>query len=114
MGTLGRRIEKFGHNVGDRVGDLRSNMSDRLDDLGDRVGDRSEHEGLLTRGLETITAALPSSTWLALAGVSILGSLGLKIAGKDKSANFVGQWAPTFLLLGVYNKLVKIHGSERR
>jgi hypothetical protein len=27
-------------------------------------------------------------------------------------ANFVGQWAPTFLILGLYNKIVKIAGSD--
>jgi hypothetical protein len=31
---------------------------------------------------------------------------------KSHAALFVGQWAPTFLLLGIYNKLVKLHGSE--
>jgi hypothetical protein len=25
---------------------------------------------------------------------------------------FVGHWVPTLLLLGVYNKLVKLHGSD--
>ena len=25
---------------------------------------------------------------------------------------FVGQWAPTFLILGLYNKLVKQLGSD--
>ena len=34
------------------------------------------------------------------------------IAGNEKYANFLGHWAPTFLLLGVYNKLVKQHGSD--
>jgi hypothetical protein len=24
----------------------------------------------------------------------------------------VGQWAPTLLVLGIYNKLVKQHGSD--
>jgi hypothetical protein len=28
-------------------------------------------------------------------------------------ALFVGHWAPTFLLLGIYNKLVKLLGSDR-
>jgi hypothetical protein len=32
--------------------------------------------------------------------------------GEDKTANFVGQWAPTFLILGLYNKLVKLEGSD--
>jgi hypothetical protein len=114
MGRLGRNVEKFGQNIGERVGDLRSNVSDRLGDLGERVGEMSGEEGTLTRGIEKITSSLPSTTWLMFAGVSILGSLGLKLFGKDKTANFVGQWAPTFLLLGVYNKLVKLHGSDRR
>ena len=25
---------------------------------------------------------------------------------------FVGQWTPTLLILGLYNKLVKQHGSD--
>jgi hypothetical protein len=113
MGTFGRRIEDLGQNVSERVGDLRENVGDRLGDIRHRVGDLSKEEGALTQGIEKFTAALPSTTWLALAGVSILSSLGLKMFGKDKTANFVGQWAPTFLLLGIYNKLVKIQGSNR-
>jgi hypothetical protein len=37
---------------------------------------------------------------------------GFKIAKKDNLALFVGQWPPTFLILGVYNKLVKQLGSD--
>lgn len=113
MGTLGRNIEKVGRNLGDRVGDLRSNVGEKLGDIQERMGEMEGHEGALTRGIERFTSALPSTTWLALAGASILGSLGLKLFGKDKTANFVGEWAPTFLLLGIYNKLVKLHGSDR-
>jgi hypothetical protein len=39
-------------------------------------------------------------------------SLGLKAAKKEHEALFVGQWAAPFLLLGIYNKLVKLHGSD--
>jgi hypothetical protein len=31
---------------------------------------------------------------------------------KGEAANFVGQWAPTLLILGMYNKMVKLHGSD--
>ena len=31
--------------------------------------------------------------------------------GRDKDALFVGQWAAMFLILGLYNKLVKQLGS---
>ena len=36
----------------------------------------------------------------------------LKMTGKHQGALFVGQWAAPFLLMGVYNKMVKQHGSD--
>jgi hypothetical protein len=39
-------------------------------------------------------------------------SVGFKIAKKDHMALFVGQWAAPFLISGIYNKLVKQHGSD--
>lgn len=72
-----------------------------------------EHtEGTVARTIEQQTAKLPSDTFLWLAGGSIIGSLALKISGKDHEALFVGQWAAPFLLLGIYNKLVKLLGSD--
>jgi hypothetical protein len=41
-----------------------------------------------------------------------VGSLILKTTGKDHHALFIGQWAAPFLLLGIYNKMVKQHGSD--
>jgi len=70
-------------------------------------------EGFLAKSIEEQTAKLPSDTFLWLAFGSIAASLTLKISGRDKDALFVGQWAPTFLLLGVCNKLVKQLGSDR-
>jgi len=43
---------------------------------------------------------------------SIGASITLRLMGKGEAANFVGQWAPTFLILGLYNKMVKLHGSD--
>ena len=72
-----------------------------------------EHaEGRVARAIESQTAKLPSDTFLWLAGASIATSLALKISGHHKDALFVGQWAPTFLILGLYNKLVKVAGSD--
>jgi len=72
-----------------------------------------EHEeGVVARTIEQQTAKLPSDTFLWLATGSIAASATLKIMGRDKDALFVGQWAPTFLLLGLYNKLVKVAGSD--
>ena len=78
-----------------------------------RPGAREEHrEGPIARSIEQQTAKLPSDVWLWAAFGSIAASLFFKSTGKDHHALFVGQWAPTFMLLGIYNKLVKLHGSE--
>jgi hypothetical protein len=34
----------------------------------------------------------------------------LKLAGKDGWAIFVGQWPPTFLLFGLYHRLIRPSG----
>lgn len=75
---------------------------------------RSDHrEGILARTIEEQTAKLPSDAFLWAAIASIAASLTLKFMGRHKDALFVGQWAPTFLILGLYNKLVKQLGSDR-
>lgn len=70
-------------------------------------------EGRATKTIEEVTAGIPSSAFLILAGGAVAGALALKLAGKHATANFVGEWVPTILMLGVYNKLVKLLGSER-
>jgi hypothetical protein len=76
-------------------------------------GAREQHrEGPVARSIEQQTAKLPSDLFLWAAFGSIAGSLAFNISKKSHAALFVGQWAPTFLLLGIYNKLVKLHGSE--
>lgn len=72
-----------------------------------------EHrEGPVARAIEEQTAKLPSDTWLWAAGASIATSLTFRIMGKRDEALFVGQWVAPFLLLGIYNKMVKQHGSD--
>jgi hypothetical protein len=77
---------------------------------GARAGEYGE--GVLAKMIEEQTAKLPSDVFLWAAGGSIIGSLVLQMMGEEKKSVFVGQWAPTFLILGLYNKLVKVHGSE--
>jgi hypothetical protein len=69
-------------------------------------------EGKVATLIERQTAKLPSDLFLWAAGASIVGSLVLKLTRKDHESLFVGQWAPTFLLLGIYNKMVKLMGSD--
>jgi hypothetical protein len=70
-------------------------------------------EGPVARAIEDQTAQLPSDTFLWAAGAAIAGSLALKASGKDHAALFVGQWVAPFLILGLYNKIVKVAGSDR-
>jgi hypothetical protein len=64
--------------------------------------------------IERQTARLPSDLFLYAAGGAIAASLTLKLMSRHKDALFVGQWAPTFLVLGLYNKLVKLFGTDPR
>ena len=70
-------------------------------------------EGGIAKAIEEQTAKLPSDVFLWAAGGSILWSFALKTAGKDHQSLFVGQWVAPFLILGLYNKLVKVAGSDQ-
>ncbi len=70
-------------------------------------------EGIVARTIEEQTAKLPSDIflWGALGSIGI--SLYFELKGNAEKSRFVGQWVSPFLLLGVYNKLVKLAGSDR-
>lgn len=70
-------------------------------------------EGTVARAIEEQTARLPSDTFL-WAAVSAMGlSLAMQLSGRKHAGLFIGQWAAPFLLFGVYNKMVKVSGSDR-
>ncbi len=72
-------------------------------------------EGKFTRQVENVTARIPSMGYLGLAAGSMILSVALQAFTKQKSwANFVGLWVPSFMLIGIYNKLVKLEGSDHR
>ena len=72
-----------------------------------------EHrEGRVATAIEEQTAKIPSDVFLWAALGSMAVSLGLQIAGVKHRSLFIGQWAPSFLLLGLYNKLVKLEGHD--
>jgi hypothetical protein len=77
-----------------------------------RVGKGEATEDQVTAAIEKFTAQVPSSVYLAAALASMAVSVTYKIAKKEHMALFIGQWAAPFLILGIYNKLVKIHGSD--
>ncbi len=89
----------------------------------------SKREGKVARKIEEQTAKLPSDLFLWAAGASIVGSLVFQAIGmfggtrnkmkqlyrptRAPTSQFIGMWAPTILILGLYNKLVKVAGSDR-
>jgi hypothetical protein len=94
-------------------------VTNMVDTMGDRMNTESERmpraehrEGTVARTIEQQTARMPSDWFLWAAAGSVGLSLALEISGNEKKANFIGHWAPTFLILGLYNKMVKLHGSD--
>ncbi len=69
-------------------------------------------EGEVAKAIEQQTAKLPSDIFLWAALGSMGASLTMKLMGHKHNALFIGQWAAPFLILGLYNKLVKLEGSE--
>jgi len=57
------------------------------------------------------TDHVPEETWYWLALGSIGVSAALKLLEKNHWALFVGQWPPTFLLFGLYHRLLKPGGA---
>jgi hypothetical protein len=74
---------------------------------------RDEHaESTFTRLVEQQTAKVPSH-WFLVASFGAMGlSLGLELVGNRRWSRFTGMWAPTLLIAGVYNKLVKSLGPR--
>lgn len=90
-------------------------------------GESYEHrEGKVARSIEKQTAKIPSDIFLWAAGAAVIGSLAFELVGilgkkervaglktRAPLATFIGMWVPSLLLLGVYNKIVKVAGSDR-
>lgn len=72
-----------------------------------RTGDQ------FTKTLETYTAVIPSTGYLAVAIGAMGLSLACQAAGRGKWGNFIAQWVPTWLIIGLYNKLVKLEGHDQ-
>ena len=87
-------------------------MQDVLDREPKTQAQANHREGPVARTIEQQTAKLPSDTFLWAAAGSIGLSLAMMLTGQEKKAHFIGQWAPTLLILGLYNKMVKLHGSD--
>ncbi len=100
-------------NTVEKVKDGVEKVRDGIDAVSeDGVQANESGEGSLTKQIESWTSKVPSATFLGLALGSIGLSATLRLFGRKDDAQFIGQWVPTILVLGLYNKLVKLQGSE--
>ena len=77
---------------------------------------QTQREGRVARAIETQTARLPSDTflWAGIASLVFAGYWQLREPRfKRQMGLFVGQLAAPLLLMGLYNKIVKVAGSDR-
>ena len=69
-------------------------------------------EGQIAKTIEQQTAKLPSDIYLWAAGGAIATAAIFQLIKKPQACLFFGQWVAPFLLLGVYNKIVKVAGLD--
>lgn len=81
-------------------------------------------EGKLAKAIENQTAKLPSDIFLWAAGGAMVLSLISQLqqprrrrffnvpSRSGQLSLFFGQWVPTLMLFGVYNKIVKTRGGS--
>ncbi len=71
------------------------------------MSDGVQRAGEAQQSFFRATDSVPEEAWYWLALGSIGVSAVLKLMEKDHWALFVGQWPPTFLLFGLYHRLVR-------
>ena len=77
-------------------------------------GRNPPREGDVAKTIEHATSRVPSDTYLWAAIGAMGAAFLMKTARRDNTSLFLGQWVAPLLLLGVYNKIVKVAGSDRR
>lgn len=74
----------------------------------------TEHkEGPVARGIEKQTAKLPSDVFLWVAIGTMAASAIIQFTKKKHWSLFIGEWAAPILIMGLYNKLVKLEGHDQ-
>ena len=74
-------------------------MATRVDSAKDTAQDAQEQ-------YFRVTDQVPEEVWYWAALVSVIVSATLWILGKRDWSTFVGQWPPTFLLFGLFHKIL--------
>lgn len=70
-------------------------------------------EGKVAKKLEDQTSRIPSDVYLWAAVGTMALSLTCFLTRNRHASIFFGQWAPSLLIIGLYNKLVKVEGHDQ-
>jgi hypothetical protein len=70
-------------------------------------------EDEVTKKIEQYTASIPSSAYLGVAVAAMGISFLCQVSGQGKWGNIIAQWVPTWLIIGLYNKVVKLEGHDQ-
>ena len=65
------------------------------------------HEDAVTKKVDQVTGQVPGLAYVGLALGAMAASAALVLSGRKELGNFIGQWAPSILIVGLYNKIVK-------
>jgi hypothetical protein len=85
----------------------RKKMEPRVSEQNKKMSSRYKTE-FPNEVIEEQTKKIPNLLFLSAGLASMAGSLLLSLNKKQEIGNFVGQWVPTLLIFGLYNKVVKI------
>ena len=123
LSTLNESLEQAEENMSTTMGQtnlggIQTNRGQNESQIGRGQEDyqmtRDQHaEGTVARTIEQQTAKLPSDAFLWAALGAMGASAVLQLTGKKNASLFVGDWVAPLLLFGVYNKIVKVQGSDR-
>ena len=84
-----------------------------MEEYAGSYSDQAKTEDSFTKAIEDVTSQIPSSAYLGIA----IGAMGLSLVcqatGRGKWGNFIAQWVPTWLIIGLYNKVVKLEGHDQ-
>lgn len=69
---------------------------------GEKISEKSRYD--LIEGVFERVEALSPRTFATAAALSVGSSLLLRLMGRRHDAIFVGEWAPTLLMMGLYTK----------
>jgi len=85
-------------------------VNERIKDIAEAASEKVQS---LDNAVERTGESLPTNLFLLGAAASIGIALTLKVLGRDRDAEFVGHWAPTFIGLGLLKKLFEHDHREQ-